>query len=133
MGIPTCFRYLFEKYSNAIIQINNKPHPYIYDYFFIDFNSICYNCYYDNPNVSKDIFISKIFDSLWIMSSSKSKKVSLYFSRWTDSLCRIHQQRSRRFKNRANGCLSVVIIVVVINIPSSCTRYRIYVFPNGLF
>ena len=99
MGIPTYFRYLFEKYSNAIIQINNKPHPYIYDYFFIDFNSICYNCYYDNPNVSKDILISKIFDSTLDLCRRVNPKKFLYIS--VDGpipFAKIHQQRSRRFK-----------------------------------
>lgn len=99
MGIPTYFRYLFEKYSNTIIQIDNKPNNHSYNYFFIDFNSICYNCYNDNPTVSKDLLMKNIFDYTLDLCKKVNPNKLLYIS--VDGpipLAKIHQQRSRRYK-----------------------------------
>ena len=99
MGIPTYFRYLFDKYSNEIIQIDNKPNQRSYDYFLIDFNSLCYNCYYENPTLSKESLVKKIFDYTLDLCKTVNPKQLLYIA--VDGpipFAKIHQQRSRRYK-----------------------------------
>ena len=99
MGIPTYFRYLFEKYSNSIVQIDNKPTQHSYDYFFIDFNSLCYNCYNENPTLSNETLIQKIFEYTLDLSQTVNPNKLLYIA--VDGpipLAKIDQQRSRRYK-----------------------------------
>ena len=108
MGIPTYFRYLFDKYSNEIIQIDNKPNQRSHDYFLIDFNSLCYNCYYENPTLSKESLVKKIFDYTLDLCKTVNPKQLLYIA--VDGpipFAKIHQQRSRRYKGTVFEVLKV--------------------------
>lgn len=99
MGIPTYFKYLLEKFSDEIIVTSDNI-----DFFYIDFNSIIYNCFYENPSHFSQINNRKLFHNHILQKTLSLCKVvnprKEVFIAWDGSIpvAKVHQQRSRRYK-----------------------------------
>ena len=98
MGIPTYFRYLFEKDRKIITFDCARP-----DYLFFDLNSILYKVFYENEDNKKNesTFISNIVKELLFLCNQKVKPKSLIYFALDGPAPRskMVQQRSRRYKS----------------------------------
>ena len=96
MGIPSYFRILLED-NNNIINIVREPKV---DYLFLDFNSIIYNVYNENPFINNEILIDNIIDKIKTICDITRPKKMLYIAvDGTAPRSKIVQQRSRRYKS----------------------------------
>lgn len=96
MGIPSYFRILLED-NNNIINIVREP---TVDYLFLDFNSIIYNVYNENPFINNEILIDNIIDKIKTICDITRPKKMLYIAvDGTAPRSKIVQQRSRRYKS----------------------------------
>jgi 5'-3' exonuclease len=99
MGIPTYFRYLFQKNNKLVTFESDQP-----DCLFFDLNSILYKVFYDDQEKNKnseDIFISNILKEIAFLCNEKVKPKSLIYFALDGPAPRskMVQQRSRRYKS----------------------------------
>ncbi len=99
MGIPTYFRYLFQKNNKLVTFESERP-----DYLFFDLNSILYKVFYDDQETNKsseDVFISNILKEIAFLCNEKVKPKSfIYFALDGPApRSKMVQQRSRRYKS----------------------------------
>ena len=76
MGIPSYFRILLED-NNNIINVVREPKV---DYLFLDFNSIIYNVYNENPFINNEILIDNIIDKIKTICDIVRPKKMLYIA-----------------------------------------------------
>ena len=98
MGIPTYFRYLFQKDSSIVC--SETPDC---DYLFFDLNSILYKVFYDDVqnNSDENTFINNIIKEILYLCNDvvKPKKLIYFALDGTAPRAKMVQQRSRRYKS----------------------------------
>lgn len=94
MGIPTYFRFLFQKFGKEIIK---RDHNDDCDILFFDFNSLIYKVYYEKEDESD--LISRTYSEFMSIVETISPKKQIHIM--MDGPCpqaKMKQQRSRRYK-----------------------------------
>ena len=109
MGIPSYFGYLLKNHNNIFKKLSNLENV---DNFYIDANGIIYNLikcsleYFDNNNIifEKEKFEKKLIDNTILKIKDliklvKPKKNVIIAFDGPAPLAKVHQQKTRRFKN----------------------------------